>query len=263
MKASVIIPYWNRKEHLLLTLDAILNQSMTLQSYEVIVIDDGSDQSIENLISSDVTLIRTPHLGAAAARNRGIKIAKGEIIIFIDSDILVEETFIENHYNFHAENDKMVALGARFHMDATGAIQSIDTRFKLLERYSKKISDLNHPWFMTYTCNVSLQRKMALTEQFDENYVFWGLEDSEWAYRLYCQGLNFAFLETVNSRHLFHDRTMTPEKFSGWKRNLDYSIKKHPELALLSHFIDVFDPQKKADYFKMYDLFEGKLCNIS
>lgn len=54
MKVSVIIPYYERFDRLQQTLDAILNQSICTEDYEIIVIDDGSSQSIEKLISSNL-----------------------------------------------------------------------------------------------------------------------------------------------------------------------------------------------------------------
>lgn len=261
MRASVIIPYYERIHHLQAVLKALSNQTMSACDYEVIVIDDGSSSSVESLIDPAITLIRTPHRGAAAARNSGIAVSKGEVIIFLDSDIVVDLQFVENHYRFHKNHPKTVALGARIHTDPSGKAQGVDTRTKLLTRYGKKLSDLMHPWFMTYTCNVSLPREWAVKELFDENYVAWGLEDSEWAYRLYLQGAGFAFIESVTGIHLYHDRTMTDEKFQGWKTNLAYTIDKHPELLILKRFLSVFDPQIRADYFETYDLFEETCCN--
>lgn len=257
MKASVIIPYYDRFDHLLQTLHAVSIQSLSNNDYEIIVIDDGSSQSIEKRIPSHVRLIQTSHRGAAAARNSGIAVAKGEILIFLDSDIVVGQSFVENHWVFHEEHPQMIGLGFRRHMNSEGAVQSIDTRLKLLARYGKKISDLRHPWFMTYTCNVSAPSELASSELFDENYIAWGLEDSEWAYRLYHRGFGFAFIENASTTHLYHDRTMTPQKFQGWKANLEYTIAKHSNLNVLEVFKDVFDPAKQADYFECYDKFEG------
>lgn len=97
MKASVIIPYYERFHHLEQTLQAISSQSE--KDYEIIVIDDGSSQSIEKLIPSHVRLIRTSHRGAAAARNSGIAVAKGEILKnhqFFHSKRISKEVYFEN-----------------------------------------------------------------------------------------------------------------------------------------------------------------------
>lgn len=256
MKASVIIPHHDRIEHLHKVLDAILDQSIRNDDYEVIVVDDGSSKPVEQFIPSRVTLIQAPHLGAAAARNRGLCVAKGEIVIFIDCDIIVDHFFVENHCRFHDQNPNTVGLGFRKHLDSLGNIRGKDTREKLLLRYGKTVSELKHPWFMTYTCNVSLPKMITVQEPFDENYIFWGLEDIEWGYRLFCQGYPFSFIKNVTVSHLYHDRGMTDQKFQGWSDNLRYTISKHPRLEILRCFKQVFDPQKRADYFESYDQFE-------
>lgn len=262
MKASVIIPYRDRSDHLQLVIEALTNQSMNANDYEIIVVDDGSIQPI-SFTPSTVKLITVPHRGIAAASNTGMVIAKGEILIFLDCDIVVDPLFVETHYHFCVNHQQTVGLGSRWHMDPSGTVKAYDTRLKLLTRYGKQVSDLIHPWFMTYTCNVSLTKELAMAEVFDEYYKAWGLEDSEWAYRLHRRGCLFSFIENLTGTHLYHDRTMTLEKYLGWETNLSYTVKKHPELIVLECFKDVFNPQIKADYFEAYDIFEGILCKQS
>jgi glycosyltransferase involved in cell wall biosynthesis len=263
MKASVIIPHRDRLDHLKIVIDAILDQNIDLYSYEVIVVDDGSRGPIGHCFPPVVNWVSIPHQGAAAARNRGVALARGEVVIFLDCDIAVGRSFVQSHIQAHNANSQMVAIGPRWHMDISGKVKAFDTRLKLLNRYGKEVSELRHPWFMVYTCNVSVPRRLALQEPFDEHYKAWGLEDSEWAYRLYCRGCSFCFMKSIESVHLYHDRTMTCEKFLGWKTNLAHTLGKHPNLKVLECFTDVFDPEKKSDYFQAYDRFEDVLCEIS
>jgi glycosyltransferase involved in cell wall biosynthesis len=259
MKVSVIIPYFYRKEYLFKVLIALKNQSFQTADYEVIIVDDGSDLDSSDMIDECFKFIKISHGGPARARNCGLKLACGKIVVFIDSDILVDDMFVQRHYAIHQENKNYIALGNRSHMNEHGKISNIDTRLKLLKRYGKKVNDLKHPWFMAYTCNVSLSRNLALLNPFDVNYIQWGLEDSEWAYRCFVNGINFEFIEGVNSIHLYHDREMNYDRFIGWKRNLDYTLKKHKDMCDLKFFEDVFNPLKRADYFEAYDRFEGYL----
>lgn len=260
MKASIIIPYYNRLNHLKKTIDAISVQTINRNDYEIIVVNDGSDIDPTEFLSSSINIITTPNRGAAAARNTGIHASCGEILIFLDSDIVVEQSFIENHLEFHQRSEAMIGCGYRRHLSSDGALQPLDTREKLLQRYGKKLSELRHPWFMTYTCNVSIAKQVCIRELFDENYIHWGLEDSEWAYRHYLNGVNFDVPRGVSTIHLYHDRAMTEDKFNGWKRNLEYTIRKHPNLIILDVFKDVFNPSKRDDYFQCYDKFEGVKC---
>mgnify|MGYP002516567543 CR=1 FL=1 len=86
---SVILPVYNREDTILRALDSVLMQ--TYRNMEVIVIDDGSDDStaeiVRNCQDSRVRLVRLPvNGGANAARNAGIRLAEGTYIAFQDSD---------------------------------------------------------------------------------------------------------------------------------------------------------------------------------
>lgn len=90
-KVSVIVPLYNKKEYLQLTVDSILNQ--TLADIEVLIIDDCStDGSLElcrEVYGHDerVRIIQQPHnMGPGAARNKGINESRGKYIVFVDGD---------------------------------------------------------------------------------------------------------------------------------------------------------------------------------
>lgn len=251
-KASIIIPHFNRKEHLVQVLESLKKQTISPSLYEVIVCDDGStlDCCLETKVLS------LPKKGAAFCRNAGIQEATGEFVIFIDSDIVVAHDFVETHVAFHQRHPSSIAIGPRLHQNEDGTFQDTDVRERLLARYDKTLDQMNHPWFFGYTCNISLSRQSAQEHLFDPHFTTWGLEDTEWCYRLYNAGLKFHFLVELTAKHLFHDRQMTKEKFESWRTNLEYLISQHPRLHILNHFINVFDPRHKQDYFLSYDKFE-------
>jgi len=87
MKISVIIPTYNRKKYVERAIDSVINQ--TLKPAEVIVVDDGSDDNTEAVVTNkypDVTYIWQQNAGVSAARNRGIRRAEYEWIALLDSD---------------------------------------------------------------------------------------------------------------------------------------------------------------------------------
>jgi len=96
---SVIIPTYNRADLLPKTLDSVKNQ--TFKDYEILVIDDGSEDKTENVITKNYPSVhyeKITHSGLPAAKNQGIKLAKGEFITFIDSDDLWEPNFLKELY---------------------------------------------------------------------------------------------------------------------------------------------------------------------
>lgn len=96
---SIIIPFCNAKPYLEKCLDGIISQ--TYPNLEILLIDDGStDGSAElsdDLAKKDtrITVIHSPNLGVSNARNIGIRESKGEFIVFVDSDDLVEPDMVQ------------------------------------------------------------------------------------------------------------------------------------------------------------------------
>ena len=101
-KVSVIIPVYNVEQYLKKCLDTICNQ--TLKDIEIICIDDGStDSSLEilheySIKDTRIKIITQQHEGAGAARNRGLSIAQGKYLSFLDSDDFFETTMLEEMY---------------------------------------------------------------------------------------------------------------------------------------------------------------------
>lgn len=92
-KVSVIIPIYNAQATVSEALDSVLAQTYT--DYEMIVVNDGSTDNSEGIIRryltagmGDITCVTQRNKGAAAARNAGIRIARGELIAFLDADDL-------------------------------------------------------------------------------------------------------------------------------------------------------------------------------
>ena len=84
-KFSVIIPVYNVEKYIRRCITSVINQ--TFKDYEIIVINDGStDNSIEIAKEFPVKIINSPHVSVSEARNLGVKKAKGEYILFLDSD---------------------------------------------------------------------------------------------------------------------------------------------------------------------------------
>ena len=94
-KFSIIIPVYNVEDYIKECLDSVKNQ--TYKDYEVIVVDDGTkDKSMDIVKKYKVKTIHQENQGLSAARNNGVKRAKGEYILFLDSDDTIEEGLLKN-----------------------------------------------------------------------------------------------------------------------------------------------------------------------
>ena len=123
MKISVVIPTFNRISLVARAIDSVLKQS--LNPYEIIVVDDGSDDGTSEMIQNkykSIKLIQQQNNGVSAARNNGIKHAKGDWIALLDSDDEWTEKKLENQvdrliktpeYDFCHTNEIWIRNGVR------------------------------------------------------------------------------------------------------------------------------------------------------
>lgn len=185
---SVVIPTYNRKPILEKCLDAIERQQF--DDYEVVVIDDGStDGTVEWLKSQTdrfphVRLFCRNHLGAAAARNFGVEQAKGDTIVFIDSDLVVTEAFLRSHAEALIQAEK--ELGSDRIFTYGRVINTANFDDPTSEPY--KITDFSAAYFATG--NVAIARHWLIEAGlFDLGFKQYGWEDLELGVRLKNLGL--------------------------------------------------------------------------
>jgi glycosyltransferase involved in cell wall biosynthesis len=100
MNISVIIPAYNAEKTILETLAGLEGQ--TLQDFEVLVVDDGSTDSTSQRIAAFqrrsslvIKLIQQDNAGPAQARNTGVEVAQGKIVVFLDSDCIPPPTWLD------------------------------------------------------------------------------------------------------------------------------------------------------------------------
>ncbi|MEA2463515.1 MAG: hypothetical protein QOJ98_1262, partial [Acidobacteriota bacterium] len=112
MYFSVVIPTWNRLEMLLRVLDA-LEAQLDPPPFEVIVINDGSTDETERVVSQrkGITFRTQANAGPGRARNHGVSLATGRFVIFIGDDTVPEPRFLAEHARIHRESndDPLVA----------------------------------------------------------------------------------------------------------------------------------------------------------
>ena len=227
MRVSLVITTYNWPEALGLVLESALRQ--TRPPDEIIVADDGSAAGTAELVASvakrsDVPIIHSwqedKGFRAAMSRNNAIAKAAGEYIVLIDGDIVLEKHFVADHLasagtGFFVQGSRVIvgeqatrtafangALG--FSLFSPGLENRKNCiRSRLLSRvFSRETTNLNG----IKTCNFAFWRKDALAVNgFNEDFVGWGREDSEFAARLMNSGVhrrNLKFLAT--GYHLYH-----------------------------------------------------------
>src|SRR5690554_3549446 len=179
MYISVIIPVYNQSLQLDLVLHGFQHQSFNKNLYEVIVVDDGSDERINVDISAykySLKIIRQKNEGRASARNTAIKNANGKIIILNDADRIPTNDFIARHVHSHEKYKDAIIIGnpkeiyiSDIERKKEQVVDYIDTgRILKLSRtyaYYKVVKNLFNseneslstiPWIAFFSGNVSL-----------------------------------------------------------------------------------------------------------
>lgn len=111
---SVIIPTYNRKESLLRTLDSLARQTYPADRFEVIVVDDGGSDGTEEVAQQsfpyDLRYIRQENQGDAAARNYGALAARGDVLQFLDDDIVMRPDFLTTVAEQHTDDQRLIVV---------------------------------------------------------------------------------------------------------------------------------------------------------
>lgn len=112
ISASVIVPVFNGARTIGDTLRCLLHQTRQPKQLEIIIVDNGStDGTAEIVRRFDVTLLAEEKRGPGAARNRGLKAARGEVIVHLDADTLPSRTWLGELVKPFADPEVMVAGG--------------------------------------------------------------------------------------------------------------------------------------------------------
>jgi glycosyltransferase involved in cell wall biosynthesis len=188
MYISVVIPTYNRLAILKQCLISLEKQQLSddkITGYEVILVDDGSaDQTLAWIAENrdglpHVKTFQQEHQGAAAARNLGVINALGDTIIFIDSDLVVTENFLQAHADALIAGEQKQKSDRLFSYGWVINTNNFDNPTS--EPY--KVTDFSAAYFATG--NVAIARKwLEAAGLFDTGFKLYGWEDLELGVRL-------------------------------------------------------------------------------
>lgn len=214
---SIVLPTYNRLSQLQQVLDGLATQGYPLTNLEVVIVSDGSTDGTNAFLQSytgplQVRPFVQANGGAAAARNLGIQMAQGELVIFLDDDVVPEPQLVAEHVTSHQQQpNDVVVLGPM--LTPPDFVLKPWVRWEQAMLY-KQYADMRAGcWAPTarqfYTGNASVARRHLLTVGgFDT--TFRRAEDVELAYRLVKEGLTFIFNANAIGHH-YANRT-----FASW-----------------------------------------------
>lgn len=219
MKASLIIPSYNREELLVQTLRCALAQDYP--DLEILLIDQTREHQAQTQAFLDANrtrlrVIRPEVASVTKARNTGLREAKGEVLVFIDDDTSFAPGFVAAHVAAHADGTQVVQgrvteQGSKHPPRPTWLTASL--RFKGGDNYDRDGATNN-----ITGCNFSITRGVVdAIGYFDENFKGVSVrEESDYARRAWKAGLKFKFSA---SAALFHHRSTMGGVGTGVKNN--------------------------------------------
>jgi GT2 family glycosyltransferase len=242
---SVVVPTFRRPAVLERTLAALLAVDPTDEDYEVLVVDDGSGDRTPDVVAGRahrrLRFFQQPNRGVASARNLGARQAAGALLVFIDDDIVVPDTFLRDHLALHRRFPGSLVNGRWEFEPALRALLagSAFGRFRLeVEEWVKQglakrplAGGVLEPDAVT-ACNLSLTREaFARIGGFSEDFPYAGAEDQEFSLRARRAGFRFVYDPELRVWH--NDHRVTLEQFcERQRRGAVTSVllaRKHPQ----------------------------------
>jgi len=196
---SVIIPVLNAEMTIGACLDALFRQTVSQDTYEVIVVDDGSTDNTPNIISKypGVRILRQEHINAGAARNLGVKHARGDIILFIDADCVPQEDWIEQMTKPMLENSSIVAVKGGYRTRQKNLISRL-VQLEFEERYKKMCKTKYIDFVDSYSAAF---RKEIFCQVGGFNARLNMSEDAQLSYSLSQKGYKMVFNKNAMTYH--------------------------------------------------------------
>jgi glycosyltransferase involved in cell wall biosynthesis len=219
MDVSVIIPTYNRQIFLGELLLSLARQSYPAEQFEVIIVDDGSTDGTVEIVKEDFPFslhyFWQANQGDAAARNFGAQKSRGDVLVFLDDDILVEPDYLTYLAKEHQSSSKRIVVGTEYlWLEDSNPLDS--------ESFVSKIPDteqtiVEHAFVDVCSNNMSLKREAYLTLGMMQKLDFpdsniWC--DVDFSYRAYQQGFEFY----RSNRAICYHRDYTAQSLNSAKK---------------------------------------------
>ncbi len=240
---SVVVPTHNRQEILQETVRRLLNHEPVGGGYEVVVVDDHSEDGTHDWLTEQarrerrLQVLRSPRRGRSAARNAGLAAASGELVVFLDDDMWVAPGFLTAHLRAYREaaGAAVVNVGRMRPWPGntpTLANLAYDRRLAHIDDCMARCGD-DLPCRYLCTGNVSIPRRLLEPgPAFDEGFEGYSFEDTELGYSLAARGVRFRYVAEASAEHRT-DMTVAAHlrKRAEMGRSAVRLLQRYPEAA--------------------------------
>ncbi|MCL4198875.1 MAG: glycosyltransferase [Phycisphaerales bacterium] len=258
-RVSIVLPARDRIEQLQATFRGLARQQCA--AFEVIVVTDDvavTEQPIllaaqcAGLANAQIRVLLGCRGSAAAARNAGSCAARGDVVLFLDAEVVPSRSVVAAHLELHCRHPRAVGLSPvlglhdaswisrhrvpqsgmsveRWFADPAAAARAHGL-YDARDHFFDQALAVGCPWTTCWSCALSLPREAAAAG-FDEAFVARGSEDLELGLRLHAGGHRFAYLRSAPCWHQPHRRDV-PANLRADRDNLRRLLGKHPCLEV-------------------------------
>jgi len=173
---SVVIPTFNRADLIAYTVRSV--QAQTFSDYEIIIVDDGSTDNTKDVIADlnipKLRYLKTENMERGHARNKGLHLATGEFVVFLDSDDLFEKSHLQVLFDVIQSKPSCNFFATKYRfLTHTGILKPSDIE-KMPQDFYSYLDLLKGNFF---ACNFCLKRINAKIKWFEEDKNFSIMED--------------------------------------------------------------------------------------
>jgi GT2 family glycosyltransferase len=243
---SVVVPPFHRPEALRETLAALAHLNYRSDLYEVIIVDDGADDLTAEIVNRfrgrgfELTLETQDRRGAATARNRGARLATGDVLLFVDDDIVVAREHLTHHARtMEGHRDALVNGAWEFSPSVTKSLSTTSFgRFRIDLERQFQTEAMGTPWgdgivemALLGTWDLAVRRDLFWEiGGFDEAFPVAGAEDQDFSLRARHEGV--ALLLDTKIKCLHNDNRLTLRDYGAREersaRTMPVLARKYP-----------------------------------
>ena len=206
-KISVVIPAYNYDRFIARAIDSVLEQ--TYSNYEIIVINDGSSDRTEEILQfygSKICYLSQANQGLAASRNRGLELAQGELVVFLDADDWLLPQMLENAVAvFTAQPELGIVVSGWQNVNATGEVIAEVQPWLALPELNLENWVVWRPLLPSAT----VFRKAWLTRVGGFDGTIFPAEDIDCVLKMVAEGCQSAWCPQIGACYRLHDGNVT------------------------------------------------------
>lgn len=254
MKVSIVVPVRN-DFRIKQCLDSLMLLNYPKKMYEIIVIDNNSISNVETIIKKFPAIYaRESKIGVSFARNRGIQMAKGEIVAFTDADCVVDSNWIAKIISAFDKDSSIGQVGGRIRKSKPKTWVQ-----KGAEDLAKQQLSLQHLTFspMPYVAgaNSAIRKDVFMKNGLYDTTLGTG-EDVDMSWRIWLSGYKIITVKNAIVYHMPRDRiTAYFKQFFGYSLGHVLLFKKYKYKLKKNYFINTYPLEELGQLFKSTMLF--------